>query len=1268
MSAPDLIEAIRHARQLLAHGQAEDAEAALSSLTSDPSAELAVAWRELAAVWQQRGDLRRALSTVRTAVQRAEGTDQLLEALVDAAALEAVAGNATVAADHVSAVLRLAPEDDPEVRAKALVVREALELDQSPVESDISMSDPDTTSVADLGRALIEDERWEEAAAVLRDSDPGDDSDAWMLRGAAAAGTDDADVWTQVLARAHREGAEWANRPGQADALRLAARAWTRSGRREHVARAVRAHGLALAQWLREDNALEANKERRSLAALRHAPFPAGPFDLHEPLGEGGVGEVWLGRHYLRGTQVAVKVLKAGVPQQATIEDEARAVGTLEHPGIVRLLATGNLDETAAIVRDDPALAGRPWFAMELVTGGTLQDVLGTLGWSSVRAVLLDLLTALAHAHARGVLHLDLKPTNVLLDAIRSDGVALAPVPRLADFGLAGLFASLDRSRNVVMGTPRYMAPEQFLGEVGQFGPWTDLYQLGCLAWALVVGRPPYEGQTVEALRDAHLDTPFPSLPRSDAPPGFSDWLARMVAKDPTRRFDHAADAAWALRTLETPRPRDIAPGWRTPALPRAEGAIALDLFGLRRVPLVGREPLRQRLWDELRALHRDGVPRIVVLEGPDGSGRSALARWLTETAAERGVGTPVRLLESRPLASALRQVLGVHAGVLGGAPGPALRAMIAKSGERPLILDVVAAHLDRNDVVEVVEGLAREGRVLTVLRSTRGAPPTTERARTLLNDPTATRLALASPTPPEVEALVEELLPLDPVVLRQVVRQADGDMTDAIAITTALVDGEALTEQVDGRLGLRPDATVSYPETVLQTLRPRVEGLREGDRDLATVCALWRTPFTEAQFRDACDMVGVAWRGRALKRLVTAEILTSEEPYAIAHPGLVDLLVEATRQADRLTFVATLAAGRFPGPDRGARGVLYAMADQVDQALGPLLEGARAAADRGDLLAALALLKRHRALRSDRDGDADAVAAETLALRTALQRAWQPEVERELSALNALTAMPEAASWTVDRMQGQLHVAMFRGHPAEAANRANALLEPSLSAPMDVQHEARRILASLAFEEGDLETSAAHLAALPSSDRIEAMRAEVAHARGDDRAARQLADTPTTDIEALLIRARMAAWHGAPTSAEQWLGEAAARLPFHDRRARLTVDLATGWLHLAREDWIALEIEAERILRSPRIGEALHAEARWLLLPCRIIQPEAVWAGTLAQLEQLPPRRTLQTRWLVDAATLRAKGLPRARRRAEAIAEFGRLSKHHRPRPQELR
>ena len=124
---------------------------------------------------------------------------------------------------------------------------------------------------------------------------------------------------------------------------------------------------------------------------------------------------------------------------------------------------------------------------------------------------------------------------------------------KLVDFGLAGVGGDL------ISGTPLYMAPEQFRGH--GVGPWTDLYAVGCLAVALVQGRPPYSGRNLRALQDAHTLSPLPVVEaRIPVPTTFAEWLEGLLAKEPSHRFPTAGAARYALAALGPPGSYTVAP------------------------------------------------------------------------------------------------------------------------------------------------------------------------------------------------------------------------------------------------------------------------------------------------------------------------------------------------------------------------------------------------------------------------------------------------------------------------------------------------------------------------------------------------------------------------------------------------------------------------------------------------------------------------------------------------------------------------------------
>ncbi|MCP4867999.1 MAG: protein kinase [Proteobacteria bacterium] len=284
-------------------------------------------------------------------------------------------------------------------------------------------------------------------------------------------------------------------------------------------------------------------------------PIPVGPFELTELLGRGGMGTVWRGRHRVDGVPVAIKLIRPSLRWGSRILEqfaiEVRAVASLHHPAIVHVLDLGEVTDAEAEASDGHLPAASPWLVMELCSGGTLHDHRGMLSWPRVRPVLLSLLDALAHSHARGVIHRDIKPGNVLI------GTSLDQRPglKLTDFGIARM-ADPDSGdvslETEFAGSPAFCAPEQLLGEVRRIGPWTDLYAVGCLAWALLTGSPPYGShQPLAKLMAAHVGGKLPDLePLDPVPPALVTWLHTLLARRPEDRFQCAADAAWSLREL----------------------------------------------------------------------------------------------------------------------------------------------------------------------------------------------------------------------------------------------------------------------------------------------------------------------------------------------------------------------------------------------------------------------------------------------------------------------------------------------------------------------------------------------------------------------------------------------------------------------------------------------------------------------------------------------------------------------------------------------
>ena len=273
-----------------------------------------------------------------------------------------------------------------------------------------------------------------------------------------------------------------------------------------------------------------------------------GPFDVGGRLGEGGMAVVYHAWHRRDRTPVAIKVLKPGALPDTTMVSmfahEVRAAARLNHPLVTAVFDHGTLDDAGAGGQTE--LVGCPWLAMEQISGGSIRRFAGVAPWPQILQMLIDVLSALAHAHARGMIHRDIKPGNILFDRPTSR-------IKLTDFGLAQSLSSmrhLPPKAEFMTGTPSYMAPEQIRGERRAQGPWSDIYSVGALGWTLLTGRPPHSGHMTDILR-AHIEGTWRAfLPVVDVPPEVEAWLRRALQPDPAHRFFSAADAIWALRQL----------------------------------------------------------------------------------------------------------------------------------------------------------------------------------------------------------------------------------------------------------------------------------------------------------------------------------------------------------------------------------------------------------------------------------------------------------------------------------------------------------------------------------------------------------------------------------------------------------------------------------------------------------------------------------------------------------------------------------------------
>lgn len=261
----------------------------------------------------------------------------------------------------------------------------------------------------------------------------------------------------------------------------------------------------------------------------------AGQYDIERPLGAGGMGTVYLARDRTLERLVAIKVVSPELTTSSAIRDrflqEARTVARLRHPNIVDVYSAG-------------AAGGLLYFVMEYVPGETLRDRLDReqrVDGAEALTVLRDLARALAYAHERGIVHRDVKPDNILLDGESRRAM-------LTDFGVARALSTGDdrlTRTGFVLGSPRYMSPEQAAGDRELDGK-SDVYSLALVGYEMFAGAPAVGGVGTQAIITQQLtQRPAPLATRSDTvPTAISDLVDRALSKDPTERPSAAEMAA----------------------------------------------------------------------------------------------------------------------------------------------------------------------------------------------------------------------------------------------------------------------------------------------------------------------------------------------------------------------------------------------------------------------------------------------------------------------------------------------------------------------------------------------------------------------------------------------------------------------------------------------------------------------------------------------------------------------------------------------------
>jgi serine/threonine protein kinase/tetratricopeptide (TPR) repeat protein len=407
-------------------------------------------------------------------------------------------------------------------------------------------------------------------------------------------------------------------------------------------------------------------------------------YTLIDEIGEGATCTVYRAQDALLGREVAIKVARRNLAIHARFRTRFAREVTLSaevvHPRVIPVLDTGVLE------------CGRPFVSLAHADQGSLSDLLKRRPpMAEALRVIDQVLDALAHMHARGFLHQDLKPANVLLHSTAS-GETDAWV---ADLGVAGAVAELALHQRGMGGTPAWMAPEQRAGHYAELGPWTDLYAVGLMLFEILGG----DRSGKEAGTRRLLD-PLPSGPlglNPDVPDALRAVVRTLLQPDPRERYDRAADVGRAIRsalsdqqlTMPVPPPigghvgqsfsnilvqegiesltatshvpvpetgvqwNRVTPNAMPMEPPPHPGSGAehggLAMVSMRDPPIEAHEDVRWLLWQQARAVVQTGEPRVVFLVGDSDIGKSRTAHSVTQTIEASGHMEAVHLRYHQP-------------------------------------------------------------------------------------------------------------------------------------------------------------------------------------------------------------------------------------------------------------------------------------------------------------------------------------------------------------------------------------------------------------------------------------------------------------------------------------------------------------------------------------------------------------------------------------------------------------------------------------------
>lgn len=436
----------------------------------------------------------------------------------------------------------------------------------------------------------------------------------------------------------------------------------------------------------------------------------AGRYRLVRPLGRGGMAEVYLGHDEVLDRDVAVKILLAKLLPDARFLErfrrEARAAAALSHPNIVAVHDTG--DE-----------GGAPFIVMECVRGRSLDTLLpGGVGRDQALEICAEVCAALAYAHAHGIVHLDIKPGNILIAA---DGGV-----KVTDFGIARAAGSDTATTTSVLGTASYLSPEQ--ARSGPVDGRSDLYSLGIVLYELATGRVPFRGGTPLQVALQHVSAqPQPPSELTELDPAFEALVLKALAKDPDERHQSAHELRAELLALL--RGPDVAAD-RAAGLAAPTGPVTGDLV----------EPDAGPASNELSGV--SGAADFTMVRDRD----PAVATVPSAAALQQAAGHPaVGARRRRPhrlsyllvglvalLALAVLAMLGsagrVQVPALVGLSEDEARRRIESEGLTAMVaarvsnLEIAAGHIISSDPTEGT--IAESGQLITFIVSTGPPPP----------------------------------------------------------------------------------------------------------------------------------------------------------------------------------------------------------------------------------------------------------------------------------------------------------------------------------------------------------------------------------------------------------------------------------------------------------------------------------------------------------------------------------------------------------------